>query len=332
MPIEGQEPSPTAAYPGRVPPPRRLRLGSRTSPLALAYAGRVVKALHQVAPELHIDIVGIRTAGDSWQGDLAELGGKGAFMKELDKALLLGRIDMAVHAMKDVPCDVPLPPGLVFAAYLERADVRDCLVWRAGSTYSSLDELPAGSAVGTSAVRRKAQILRARPDLRVERLRGNVNPRVAKLDESEKFEALVLACAGLVHAGLGHRIGQVLPFDRMCPAVGAGVVGVQCRTADEEIRELLQPVDHPETRTLVVAERAMLHELRGHCNSPIAGHCTVTSDGRLSLRGMVFSGDGRQFVCAEERGSRQRPVELGGLVAATLNREGAPKIIAGTAR
>jgi hydroxymethylbilane synthase len=318
-----------STYFQQVLPKRKLRLGSRTSHLAMAYAGRVVDAIRRVTPGVDIEIIGIHTSGDAWKGDLAQLGGKGAFMKEIDKALAMGQIDMAVHAMKDVPGDVPLPKGLMFAAYLPRDDVRDCVVWRAGSQYTSLDELPPGAVIGTSAVRRKAQILRARPDLQVERFRGNVIPRLVKLDEQDRIEALVLATTGLVRAGVGNRIGQVLEMDEMCPAIGAGVIGVQCREGDEGIRELLRLIDHPETRTHMMAERTMLHGLQGHCNSPIAGHCSTTEDGQLSLMGMVFSRDGGQFAYAHEWDTTEHPFELGAFVAATLNRKGARDLIAG---
>lgn len=306
-----------------------LRLGTRTSHLARAYAQRVVDALHEVAPNVEIELVPITTSGDRYKGDLSKLGGKGLFMKEIDKALSTGQIDMAVHAMKDVPGDVPLPKGLVFAAYLQREDVHDCVVFKEGSKYARLSELPAGAVIGTSAVRRKAQILRARPDLQVERFRGNVVPRLAKLEESERFEAIVLARCGLVRVGMDHRIGQVLPPDKMCPAVGAGVVGVQCRQDDEGIVELLQMIDHAETRTHITAERTMLHSLQGHCNSPIAGHCHTTDDGQLSLIGMVFSRDGGTFAYAHEWDSRDRAFELGAYVAGVLSRKGARDIIAG---
>ncbi len=309
-------------------PRRSLRLGSRTSHLAMAYAGRVVDALRQVAPSVAVEIVGIETSGDAWKGDLARLGGKGAFLKEIDKAMVTGRIDMAMHAMKDVPGDVPLPHGLMFGAYLRRDDVRDCVVWRSGSKHESLDDLPSGTLIGTSAVRRKAQILRSRPDLRVVPFRGNVIPRIAELDENQDgIEAIVLARGGLLQAGAGDRVGQVLPLEMMCPAVGAGVIGVQCREADEGIRELLRLADHPETRTHVTAERTMLHGLQGRCNSPIAGHCSTTPDGRLSLTGMVFSHDGDTFAYARERDRLDQPVELGEHVAAALARKGAYDII-----
>jgi hydroxymethylbilane synthase len=311
-------------------PKRRLRMGSRTSHLARAYAGRVGDALRLVAPNVDVEIVGIETSGDAWKGDLARLGGKGAFMKEIDKALALGEIDMAMHAMKDVPGDVPLPRGLVFAAYLERDDVRDCVVWRAGSRYESLDDLPPGTVIGTSAVRRKAQILRRRPDLQVVPFRGNVIPRLARLDENDDgIEAIVLAHSGLMRADAGDRIGETFPMDMMCPAVGAGVIGVQCRESDEGVRGLLRLIDHDETRRHITAERAMLHGLQGHCNSPIAGHCSTTADGRLSLTGMVFSHDGGEFVHAHGQDERDRAHELGAHVAATLAREGARDIIAG---
>ncbi|PRX92243.1 hydroxymethylbilane synthase [Allonocardiopsis opalescens] len=324
------DPAPLADRLARLPP-SPLRLGARTSHLARAYAQRVIDALHQVAPEVEIEPVGIETTGDRSPGDLSKLGGKGLFMKEIDTALSSGRIDIAVHCLKDVPADVPLPPGLVFAAYLERDDVRDAVVFRAGSTYTRLEDLPPGTRIGTSAVRRKAQILRRHPDLRVERFRGNVVPRLARLDEGEGgVEALVLAACGLEKVGMGHRIGRRLDVGEMCPAVGGGVIGVQCRRPDEGIAELLRSIDHPETRTHVTAERTMLHLLQGHCNSPIAGHCHTTPDGRLSLIGMVFSRDGGTFVHAHGHDTPDRAAELGTHVATTLLGQGARDIIADT--
>ena len=331
MTIEPVGPAATPAhvYFTRTLPDRPLRLGCRKSHLARAYAGRVITALRHAAPGLDIELVEIITSGDRHKGDLSELGGKGQFMKEVDKALTIGEIDAAMHCMKDVPGDVPLPSGLVFAAYLPRDDVRDCVVWREGSKYADLDDLPPGARLGTSAVRRKAQILRHCPDLQVERFRGNVVPRIARLDESDHLEGLVLSCGGLRHVGMAHRIGQVLDMEQMCPAVGAGVIGVQCRRNDEGMVELLQLIDHAETRIHVTAERTMLHGLQGHCNSPIAGHCRTTEDGQLSLQGMVFTREGAQFAYAHEWDSRDRPFELGAYVAGVLNRKGARDIIAG---
>jgi len=321
--------SPAERYFAARLPDRPLRLGCRRSHLARAYARRVIDALHRVAPGLPVELVEIITSGDRHKGDLSTLGGKGAFMKEIDRALMLGEIDMAMHAMKDVPGDVPLPEGLVFAAYLEREDVRDCVIWREGSKYAGIDDLPPGASIGTSAVRRKAQILRHRPDLQVERFRGNVVTRIAKLDESDHLEGIVLSRTGVVNVGMDHRIGQVFSMDEMCPAVGAGVVGVQCRRADEGMVELLGLIDHAETRVHVTAERTMLHGLQGHCNSPIAGHCRTTEDGQLSLIGMVFTREGAHFAYAQEWDTRDRAFELGAYVAGVLNRKGARDIIAG---
>ncbi|POM26769.1 Porphobilinogen deaminase [Actinomadura rubteroloni] len=272
----------------------------------------------------------IETSADRHKGDLSDLGGKGLFMKEIDKALATGQIDAAVHAMKDVPGDVPLPKGLVFAAYLRREDVRDAVVFPEGSKHTSIAELPPGARIGTSAVRRKAQLLRRRPDLNIQRYRGNVVPRITRLDEEREMDALVLARGGLVELGMDHRISQVLTTDEMCPAIGAGVVGVQCRKGDEGIVELLQMIDHAETRTHILAERTMLHALQGHCNSPIAGHCHTTEDGQLSLIGMVFSRDGDTFAYAHEWDTTDHASELGAFVAASLTRKNARSIIAGT--
>ncbi|WP_106250508.1 hydroxymethylbilane synthase [Allonocardiopsis opalescens] len=308
-----------------------LRIGSRTSPMALAQARHVQALLAALVPGVKVEIIGIKTSGDQWQGDLAELGGKGAFVKAIDRRLLAGEIDFAVHCMKDVPGDVPLPQGLTFAAYLPREDVADVLVFRSGSPYSSLEELPPGTRIGTSAVRRKAQLLRNRPDLQIERLRGNVNSRLARLDAEDRFEALVLARAGLHRIGMPQRASQELPRDLMCPAVGAGVIGLQCRIADGPVLELLRELDDAPTRVHITAERAMLHALQGHCNSPIAGHATTTADGQLCLTGMVFSREGATFAYAQEWDSSQRPNELGTYVAATLLRKGARSIIDGSA-
>ncbi|WP_433179051.1 hydroxymethylbilane synthase [Actinoallomurus sp. CA-150999] len=310
-------------------PDLRIRIGSRTSPMALAQANQVRDLLTGQVDGLEAEIVGIQTSGDRWQGDLAELGGKSAFLKEIDRHLLSGDIDIAVHCMKDVPGDVPLPEGTAFAAYLEREDAHDVIVFPSGSPYGSVDELPAGARVATSAVRRKAQILRVRPDLRVDRIRGNVNSRLARFDTEQQFDAMILARAGLRRIGMEDRVGQVLPVETMCPAIGAGVIGVQCRTADTGVMELVRLLDHAETRTHVTAERTMLQDLQGHCNSPIAGHCTTAGDGRLSLIGMVFSPDGGTFAYAHEWDKPDRAPELGAYVAATLVRKGAHDIIGG---
>jgi hydroxymethylbilane synthase len=307
---------------------RTLRLGARTSPMAVAQARQVAEALRALVPDVDVTITGIVTSGDQWKGDLAALGGKGAFLKEIDRALLTGQIDAAMHCMKDVPGDVPMPPGVVFAAYLPREDIRDCLVFPAASAAATLADLPPGSKIGTSLVRRCAQLAQHRPDLAVHRIRGNVNSRIARLDEGA-FDALVLARAGLDRIGHASRAGETFDSTVMCPAIGAGVVGLQCRQDDEPVRELLHLLDDSAARTHVTAERTMLRGLQGHCNSPIAGHCATAPDGQLALRGMVFTRDGGEFVHAMERGPAGKPAELGAYLAGVLLRKGARDLIEG---
>ena len=269
-----------------------------------------------------VEVVGVRTSGDRWEGELAELGGKGAFLREIDRLLVAGGVDVAVHCLKDVPGDVPLPDGTTFGAYLERDDVHDVLVFPAASALDGLEDLPPAARVGTSSVRRAAQLLMVRPDLVVEKVRGNVGTRLERLDGGE-FDALVLARAGLVRLGMGGR-GRVLSVDVMRPAVGAGVIGVQCRTGDPDVVGLLARLDHAGTRRCVTAERAMLRDLRGHCNSPIAGHATADG-GALTLTGMVFTRDGARFLSARQTGEDSD--DLGRSVAAELVANGARKII-----
>ena len=223
---------------------------------------------------------------------------------------------------------MPLPPGTVFAAYLPREDIRDCLVFPLSSPMATLADLPAGARIGTSSVRRKAQMGRHRPDLAVHRIRGNVNSRLLRLDAGD-FDALVLARAGLARIRYADRAAETFDTDVMCPAVGAGVIGIQCRTDDKGVLELLRLLDDAETRTHVEAERMMLHGLQGHCNSPIAGHCATTPDGQLALRGMVFTRDGGEFVHAMEWGSVNQPAALGAYLAGVLLRKGARDLIMG---
>ncbi|REE97759.1 hydroxymethylbilane synthase [Thermomonospora umbrina] len=301
-----------------------LRLGTRTSPLAMAQARTVAERIAGLAG-VTVDIVGIRTSGDRHQGHLGELGGKGAFLREIDRALIAQEIDVAVHCLKDVPGDVPRPEELVFAAFLERDDTEDVLLFPAASGFRRMADLPEGARVGTSAVRRRAQLRRLRPDLRVEFLRGNVNSRLARLDTGEEFDAIVLARAGLARLGID-RPGD--PLD-LVPAVGAGVLAVDCRRADADVVRLAQRLDHAPTRRCATAERAMLHGLRGHCNSPIAGHAAFHRDGRLGLRGAVFTPDGDRFVHSEQWAPPGKAAELGAYVAEDLLRGGARALIDG---
>lgn len=312
-----------------------MRIGTRATPLALAQTDRVIDKLRQVIRGLPVETVKIQTSADLWSGDLSQLGGKGNFTKEIDRALVAGRIDIAVHSMKDVPGDVPLPPGTEFGAYLARGDVHDVVITRDGGP---LAELPAGATIGTSAVRRRAQLSLYRPDLRLERVRGGIDSRIKKLDGGE-YDALILARTGLERIGLQDRITEVLPTSwsdgktvSMVPAVGAAVIGVQARSADGPVMRLLEQVNDETTATHVTAERVMLHMLQGHCNSPIAGHAHTTPDGKLSLFGMVFNRDGSAWVRSANWGPLDDPASLGAVVAGDLLHQGARRLIMATRR
>ncbi|TDC50676.1 hydroxymethylbilane synthase, partial [Actinomadura sp. KC345] len=301
-----------------------LRLGTRTSPLAMTQARGVAARLEELA-SVRVEVVGIQTAGDRHRGHLGELGGKGAFMREIDRALVTGRVDVAVHCLKDVPGDEPRPEGLVFAAYVQRDDTADVMLFPMASEARCMADLPPGARVGTSAVRRRAQLGQIRPDLKVEYLRGNVNSRLGRLDAGEEFDAIVLARASLGRLGVD-RAGEALDI---VPAVGAGVLAVDCRRADPDIVELVRLLDHRDTRRCVSAERRMLHGLQGHCNSPIAGHARLERDGQLSLRGMVFTRDGARFIHSHEWSEPDKGEDLGAYVAGDLLRKGARDLIGG---
>lgn len=310
-----------------------LRVGTRTTPLAKAQTRHAVARIQAYFPGVDIEIVGIETSADLWTGDLSELGGKGNFTKEIDRALISGHIDIAVHSMKDVPGDVPLPEGTEFGAYLPRGDVHDAVISRAGG---KLADLPAGSKIGTSAVRRRAQLGRYRPDLIIERVRGGIDTRIKKLDDGE-YDAILLARAGLQRIELDHRITEILPTNwtdggsvAIVPAVGAAVVGVQARRADEPVLRMLKEINDAETARHILAERTMLHVLRGHCNSPIAGHAYTTPDRQISLSGMVFDQDGSQWVRSHGRGPMGDPASVGEWVAGDLLRQGARHLITAT--
>lgn len=313
--------------------PGPLRIGTRSSPLALAQTQQVAALLQKQAPDLKIEVVPTTTEADKWQGDLAQLGGKGLFVKAIDQRLQRGDIDMAVHCLKDVPGDQPLPQGLIFAAMLPRADVRDVLLVPEGSATTSLDDLPSGAVVATTAVRRKAQILAVRPDLNVVRVRGAIGSRLDKLDGKKgdlQADAMVLARAGLERLGLTDRIVHEFTVHEMLPAVGAGVLALECRRDDGPVTGLLERLNDSRTQTEATAERVMLHGLRGHCNSPIAGYCVTEPDGQLSLRGMVFSRDGSKFAHAHIWGETSNdPAVLGSRVCAELLRQDARDIIDG---
>lgn len=286
-----------------------LRIGTRGSPLALAQAhetrDRLIAAHPHLAAPGAIEIVVFKTTGDRiLDRTLAEAGGKGLFTKELEDALLEGSADLAVHSMKDVP--TWMPEGLEIATLLPREDTRDAFFSRGGHT---VDTLPAGSVVGTAGLRRQAQILERRPDLKVVPFRGNVQTRLAKLEAGE-VDATLLALAGLRRLGLTDRITAVLEHDEMLPAVAQGAIGIEIRSADDATRALLAPLNCVATAARVTAERALLAMLDGSCRTPIAALSTLDGD-RLHLKAKVLSNDGRQVFRAERSGSASDAAAIG---------------------
>lgn len=304
-----------------------IRIVSRDSPMALAQVERVRAELAALHPDIATEVVPVKTTGDKWMGDLAQVEGKGAFTKEVDQALLSGEADLAVHCVKDIPADRPLPAGTTFAAFLERDDVRDALVHPGGLT---LDELPPGTRIGTSSVRRIAQLAASHPDLVCVPMRGNANRRLEKLAAGEA-DALLLALAGLERIGRTDVISEVLSTEAMCPPIGAGVLALQCREDDTALIDLVSALGHPDTHRATTAERMFLHVLQGHCNSPIAGYARAGHNGELSLSAKVFTPDGKTVLNAHEWAGRLDPATLGTSVAVALLRQGARELIDGIA-
>jgi len=273
----------------------KVRIGTRGSPLALAQAHQVAARLVAAngLGEHQCEIVIIKTTGDRiTDRPLIEAGGKGLFTKELEEALFSGDIDLAVHSMKDVPA--LLPPGLSIAAILEREDPRDAFV---SLKYSSLADMPAGAIVGTSSPRRRAQVLRARPDLKVVEFRGNVETRLRKLADGVA-DATFLACAGLNRLGLSQHISAIMNDDVMLPAVAQGAIGIEIRIGDNRIEDLLAPLNDADTALCVAAERAYLAQLEGSCRTPIAGFAQLEG-ARLRMRGEILSTDGQRVHVAD---------------------------------
>ncbi|GAB2803613.1 hydroxymethylbilane synthase [Streptomyces daliensis] len=299
-----------------------LRIVSRDSPMALAQVERVRAELAVLRPELRTEVVPVKTTGDRWMGDLSQVEGKGAFTKEVDAALLAGAADLAVHCVKDIPADRPLPAGTTFAAFLERDDVRDALIDREGRT---LAELPPGTRIGTSSVRRVAQLAASYPHVECVPMRGNANRRLEKLAAGDA-DALLLAVSGLERIGRTDVITEILSVETMLPPVGAGVLALQCREDDTATSEIVSGLGHPGTDRETQAERMLLHVLQGHCNSPIAGYAT-TRGGELSLRASVFTPDGKTVLNAHEWAGRLDPSTLGTSVAVALLRQGARDLI-----
>ncbi|MGW1026402.1 hydroxymethylbilane synthase [Streptomyces sp. NPDC002577] len=300
-----------------------IRIVSRDSPMALAQVERVRTELAALYPGLRTEVVPVKTTGDKWMGDLSQVEGKGAFTKEVDAALLAGEADLAVHCVKDVPADRPLPAGTTFASFLKRDDIRDALVHPGGLT---LDELPAGTRIGTSSVRRIAQLAASHPHLQCVPFRGNANRRLEKLQQGEA-DALLLAVSGLERIGRTDVITQVLPTDVMMPPIGAGILALQCREDDTAVIDTVSALGDPATHREATAERMFLHVLQGHCNSPIAGYARAERGGGLSLRACVFTPDGKTVLNAHEWAGPLDPATLGTSVAVALLRQGARELI-----
>ncbi|SMB33718.1 porphobilinogen deaminase (PBG) (Hydroxymethylbilane synthase) (HMBS) (Pre-uroporphyrinogen synthase) [Serratia proteamaculans] len=298
-----------------------IRIATRQSPLALWQAHYVQQRLMASHPGLQVELVPMVTRGDIiLDTPLAKVGGKGLFVKELELALLDGRADIAVHSMKDVPVDFPAGLGLV--TICERDDPRDAFV---SNRFASLDQLPLGSVVGTSSLRRQCQLRERRPDLIVRDLRGNVGTRLSKLDNGD-YDAIILAVAGLKRLGLEQRIRSPLSPEECLPAVGQGAVGIECRLDDETTRALLAPLNHAVTETRVRAERAMNTRLEGGCQVPIGSYAELDGD-NLWLRALVGSPDGSQMVRGERRGPAAQAEQMGIELAEELLAQGAREIL-----
>lgn len=302
---------------------RRLRIATRKSALALWQAEHVAARLRTVHPGIEIELVPMTTRGDQvLDRPLSQIGGKGLFLKELEVAMLEDRADIAVHSLKDVPME--LEPGFSIGAVLERADAADAFI---SNACARLDELPLGARVGTSSLRRQAQLRALRPDLELLDLRGNVNTRLAKLDAGN-YDAIILACAGLERLGLGHRIRARLVAPDWLPAVAQGAIAIEQRIGDERVATLIAVLDDAHTRRCVECERAMNRRLHGSCNVPIAGYCVETESG-LALYGLVGDAQNGRIVRAEvEITGRDRGIELGEQVASLLLERGADTILA----
>jgi hydroxymethylbilane synthase len=301
--------------------PRSLRIATRKSPLALWQAEHVAALLRAAHAGLAVELVPISTKGDRIQDrSLAAIGGKGLFIKELEVALEEHRADLAVHSMKDVPSD--LPAGFCIAAVLPRADARDALLT---AKAQRIQDLPRGARVGTSSLRRQAQLLASRPDLSIEALRGNVDTRLRRLDDGG-LDAIILACAGLVRMGWESRITARLEPGDCLPAVSQGIIGIECRAADASTRSLLNALNDANTRTAMDAERAFAGRLGGSCQSPIAAYATLEGS-RLTLQGLVAEPDGSRLLRDSIVGNSADAADLGRQLADRIMAAGAGALL-----
>jgi hydroxymethylbilane synthase len=301
--------------------PNLLRIGTRGSPLALKQANGVKESLAALDPHLQIDLIIIKTTGDRiLDSPLSAIGGKGLFVKEIEEALLDERIDLAVHSMKDMPGD--LPKGLAIGAVPVREDPRDVFISRDRCV---LQEVPDRQRIGTSSLRRKAQLLHIRPDLEIIPLRGNLDTRIKKI-ETENLAGIILAAAGIHRLGMESQIGHYLDLQTSLPAVGQGALALEIREDDSRLKNLLGPIHHESTALCTQAERAFLSRLQGGCQVPIAGHARL-QDGHIVLQGLIASLDGRNLFKDQAQGSLSDPRNLGIQLADRLLYAGGKEIL-----
>lgn len=300
-----------------------IRIATRKSALALWQAEHVAALLRALPEVSGVELVPMSTRGDEvLDRSLQKIGGKGLFIKELEVAMVEGAADIAVHSMKDVPAD--MPDGFVLAAVLERANPFDALV---SGTVNSIDALPQGALVGSSSLRRQAQLLAIRPDLRIEPLRGNVNTRLAKLDDGQ-YDAIILACAGLERLGMADRIAAAMTPRQILPAAAQGVVGIECRSDRQALHDVLVQLEDGTSKITTTAERAVSQQLEASCQSPVASYAILDGNS-LALEGLVASPDGRQILRESISGDAASADSLGRTLATRLLDLGAADLLAG---
>ncbi len=301
--------------------PATVRIGTRGSPLALAQTRWVEARLQALHPGLATELVVIKTTGDKLKDvPLAQIGGKGLFIKEIEEALLAGQVDLAVHSLKDMPAE--MPPGCTLGAVPEREDCRDAFI---SHRHASLGQIPAGGRVGTGSLRRKVQILHRRPDLMVVHLRGNVDTRLRKL-ETEGLDAIILAAAGLKRLGLGHIPRGYLAESEMLPAIGQGALGLEVRGDDRPLLDLLRPLNHFPTQVAVTAERAFLARLEGGCQVPVAALGRL-ENGSLTLEALISDVEGREMLQDRLTGTPEEAASMGRRLADLLLDRGGRQIL-----
>ena len=299
-----------------------ITIGTRASRLALWQAEYIAAEIEKQYPTVRVELRKMTTKGDRiLDAPLAKIGGKGLFTKELEQAMLIGEIDLAVHSLKDMPTEVP--EGLVIGAVTERLDAGDAFV---SVRYRSMEELPQGAKVGTSSLRRRAQLLAVRPDLKIHDLRGNVNTRLAKLDAGE-FDAIVLAAAGLKRLGLGDRIRTTLPRSMILPAVGQGALAIECRADDLRILELIDFLRDPQMTAAATAERAFLRRVEGGCQIPVGVYAEVGAGNVLHIEAMIASVDGMHVCRSRSRGTPETAEKIGIALAEELLDVGGREIL-----